>query len=118
MGVSLLRGTVYLRSAGIPQPDDPGHLVKGFSRRIISGFSQGFALIVILYKNNIRMASGHHQSHKRRLQFRIFHVIGRNMPVHVIHRHQRNILGKRYCFGGRYAHQQRAHQTRPVGNAD
>ncbi len=51
-----------LGSSRISQPDCPRHLVKSFSRRIVSGSSYDLINPVIFHLHQMGMSAGHHQT--------------------------------------------------------
>lgn len=66
VGISLFRNLINLRAAGIAEADGPGHLVEGLSCRVVSGPADDLIFAVILYDNQMRMTTRHHQAGKGR----------------------------------------------------
>ena len=118
MGIAILRCLVYLRAAGISQSHSSGHLVKGFACCIISGSSQNFKFSVILHHHQMRMSSGYNQTHKRRLQIRMFNIVCRNMAFNMMYAYQRLLCrpGNGLCLC--HAYQKRSYQPRSIGDTD
>ena len=76
VGISLFRNLINLRAAGIAETDGPGHLVEGLSCRVVSGTADDLIFAVILYDNQMRMTTRHHQAGKGRFEVFVFYIIG------------------------------------------
>ena len=114
--VPLPCGPVQRRAAGIGHPQHPRDLVEGFPRRVIQRRAEYVHVRVVFDLHDHRVAAGHHQTQKRRLQLRIGDVIGGDMSPDVVNRDQGFPQCQRRRLGEVHAHQHRADQTGGIGH--
>ena len=109
---------VDLRPAGVTKPNLPGHFVKGFSGRIILGPPQDLIFPVIPDQDQMGVAAGYDQAHKRRLQIRRRDIVGADMSFDMMDADQGNPGPEAQGLGRGHADQQRAYQAGAIGDRD
>jgi hypothetical protein len=97
------------------QPQQLGGFVERFTGRVVDRLAQQFVLANARHANQLRMAAGNQQRHKREFRRIIFQHRRQQMPFHMVNRNRRNIPRERQRTANRCANQQRADQTRACG---
>ena len=79
--VSALGQTIHRRTAWITNAKHASHLIKALPRRIISACAHQSEVGIIPHVDDQRIAAGHTQRNKGRLQIRMGDVIGGDMTT-------------------------------------
>ena len=73
---------------------------------------------IALHIDDLGMTAAGDERHEWRFQCGVLDIVRADMSQQVMHADQRNIFGESHRLGGRHADQQRADQSRSVGDAD
>ena len=106
------------RTAGIRQPHNAGNLIEGFACGIITRLSQKLKAVIAGNLQQCRVSAADNQRHERRLQFAVCQKVGKYMAFKMVDTYQRFIRCPGQRLGSRKTDQQRADQTRSVGNGN
>ena len=114
--VALVGQPVQPRAAGIGQVQHAGRLVEGLARRVVLGAADQAVDAVVLHREQVAVPTADRQAQEGRLQLRKGQVVGADVPLDVVHRHQGLSAGKGQALHVADADQQRAHQARAAGH--
>ena len=116
--IALLCKGVHLRTAGVAEADGAGNLVIRLPRSVVVSAADDAVRSVVLHHDDVGVPAGHNKAQKRRLQVGMGNVIGRHMPLDVMHADEGLGRGKCNRLRLRNAHKQRPDQAGAVRNRD
>ena len=113
--VAALRQPVQHRAARIAEAEPFGDLVVCLAGRIVAGLAQQPVGTLAFEQEETRVPPGDHQRQRRVGDVAAFQIAGPDVPLDVIHAHQRNAAGEREGLGERDPGKQRSNESRAVG---
>ena len=116
--VAPLGQPVHGRSAGVADPQHPGHLVKTLSRRIVPGTAQDFHFGIGFYIHNGGGTSGDAKAHKGGLQIRVGNVVGSDVTPDMVDRNEGEPQGHGSPLGKIHPYQHRPDEAGGIGDGN
>ena len=118
LGITVFRQARDDRATGISEAQRLGDLVKGLAHRVVERLAQDLVITPGAYVHKHGVSTRDEREDERRLQVGGGELIGKQVPLEVIHADERFVGRKRKALGERHAHHKRAHQTRSLGHAN
>lgn len=111
--------TVDVRPSGIGETHYLGALVERFAGGVVDGLAKNFHIVVVLYQNQLGIATGDKQAEKRVFRHAVVwfaaHEMAEHMAMEVVYVDDGDAQTQRKPFGKGGAHKQRTQQSRATG---
>ena len=116
--IAALGPPVDFRTARVGQFQQFGHLVERLTHRIVAGLSHNAVLQRFLNQYNLSVSSGNHQAEEGVRYFRSVQEVCKDVSLHVVHAHKREVQGHCEAFCVIHPYQKSTYQSGAVGDSD
>ena len=106
------------RAAGVPEAEHLGDLVERLPRRVVERLAERVVLAPLGHVDERGVPAADHERHERRPDLLVGQDVGEEVPLEVVHAHERHSGRDREPLRVRQAHDERADEPRTVGDRD